>query len=140
MKKVLASLVASILLIFVFVISACEDDKNGTYYPTLEEMRINLENNGFLTNIAVGERNSEGSGYVVDSVSASKGEDYIIFYWIENSAHCEVYYNKLIELHPDCSNFVLIVNDEKFGNIVYSGTANAISAAGIKVVNIDVKV
>ena len=141
-KKVLVIFVVSILLILTFAVSACGTDENGTYYPTVNEMAANLEKNGYNTQFTTGERNSEGKGYVVDSLKATKGDDYIYFYWIEDATHCKVYYDKLYELHPDCPNFVLIENDIKFGNIVYCGTADAINAAGIKVVkvNVDVKI
>lgn len=41
------------------------------------------------------------------------------------------YYSLLEETHPD-------YNDEKFGNIVYCGTANAVNDSGIKVVKVKV--
>lgn len=135
--KCLCVLCATLLF---FGLTACKNKENGTYYPTVNEMSANLEKNGYLTQFAVGERDSEGQGYVVDSLNATKGNDYIYFYWIEDAAHCKVYYDKLKELYPDSPHFVLIENDEKFGNIVYCGTENAISAAGIRVVKVDVKV
>lgn len=137
-KKVFVSILASILLILPFVLSACSNDGNGTYYPDVKEMAANLNNSGYLTQFATGERNSEGRDWVVDSLSATKGEDYIVFYRIEESAHCDIYCDKLRELHPDCPHYVTIENDEKFGNIVYCGTENAIKAAGIRVVKVKV--
>ncbi len=44
-------------------------------------------------------------------------------------------------MEKNCENYnslVKIENDEKFGNIVYCGTENAIDAAGIKVVKVKV--
>ena len=140
MKKIVVSILVCIVAILTFTLMACVDDKGDTYYPTVNEMAANLENNGYRTQFVIGERNSEGQGYVVDSLDATKGDDYIYFYWIEDVAYCKVYYNKLQELHPDCSNFVLIENDEKFGNIVYCGTSAAVEAAGIRVVKVDVNV
>mgnify|MGYP006875315983 CR=1 FL=1 len=140
MKKILITILACLMAVLTITLTACGDDKNGTYYPTVNEMSANLEKNGYLTQFAVGERNSEGQGYVVDCLNATKGDEYIYFYWIEDAAQCKVYYDKLKELHPDSPHFVLIENDEKFGNIVYCGTENAINAAGIKVVEVKVKV
>lgn len=140
MKKILITILACLMVILTLTLTACGDDKNGTYYPTINEMSVNLEKNGYLTQYAVGERNLEGRGYVVDSLNATNGDDYICFYWIENATNCQVYYDKLKELYPDSSHFVLIENDEKFGNIVYCGTENAINAAGIKVAEVKVKV
>lgn len=138
MKKVLIGLMASILLILSFALCACGE--NETYYPTLDEMQSNLAQNGYRVEFAVGERNPEGGGYVVDSLFATKGDDYICFYWIEDAAHCNVYYDKLQELYPDCPKRALIENDEKFGNLVYGGTEKAIDDAGIIVVNVKVTV
>lgn len=140
MKKILITILACLMAILTLTLTACGDDKNGTYYPTINEMSANLEKNGYLTQYAVGERNSEGRGYAVDSLNATNGDDYICFYWIEDATNCQVYYDKLKELYPDSSHFVLIENDEKFGNIVYCGTENAINAAGIKVAEVKVKV
>ena len=140
MKKVILSFVASICLILTFALAACNQDNSGTYYPTVNEMAANLEKKGYRTQFAIGERNAEGCGYVVDSLDATKDDDYIYFYWIEDATYCNVYYDKLQELHPDCPNFALIENDDIFGNIVYCGTNNAVKAAGIKVVKVDVNV
>ena len=140
MKRIVVSILVCIVAILTFTLMACGNDNNGTYYPTVNEMAANLEKNAYRTQFVIGERNSEGQGYVVDSLDATKGDDYIYFYWIEDAAHCKVYYDKLQELHPDCANFVLIENDEKFGNIVYCGTTAAIEAAGIRVVKVDVDV
>lgn len=137
MKKYL-TILACLITILTLTLAACGDDNNGTYYPTLNEMKSNLDKNGYTVNYVIGERNSEGNGYVVDSLFATKGDDYICFYWVEDSAHCNHYYGKLQEIHPDCINYVLIENDEKFGNIVYCGTENAIRASGIKVVKVKV--
>lgn len=140
MKKVLKVFILCLTTLFLLAFTACGDDNGGTYYPNVNEMAANLEKNGYTTQFAVGERNSEGRGYIVDSLSATKGEDYIIFYWIEETSQCEIYYDKLMELHSDSPNFVLIENDEKFGNIVYCGTEDAVNAAGIKVVDVKVNV
>lgn len=138
MKKRSVSLILNILLMVILALSACSDNKNRTYYPSADEMKDNLKKNGYQTELSIGERTPEGDGYVSDSITATNGDDYICFYWIENAAHCKVYYNKLQELYPDCPVIVLIENDETFGNIVYCGTTNAINAAGIIAVKIDV--
>ena len=140
MKKSFITVLICLMAILTFTLTACGDDNNGTYYPTLNEMKSNLDKNGYIIDYAIGERNSDGKGYVVDSLFATKGDDYIRFYWIEDSAHCKVYYDKLQESHPDCPHFVLIENDERFGNIVYCGTEKAVNDAGIKVVKVDVDV
>lgn len=66
--------------------------------------------------------------------AAEKANDYIEFYWLNNSDDCDYFYNLLDEKHTDYNSLVQINNDEKFGNIVYCGTENAVNDAGIKVV------
>ena len=136
MKKAFVTILACLITILTLTLTACGNDNNGTYYPTLNEMKSNLDKKGYTVEYAIGERNSEGKDYVVDSLFARKGDDYIIFYWVEDSAHCNHYYDKLQELHPNCPNYVSIENDEKFGNIVYCGPENAIKASGIKIVEV----
>lgn len=135
MKKLLLSLVASILFVLTFALSACGDDKNGTYYPDITEMGKNLECAGYSVSYP---------GYVVGFqgkiLLADKEKDFIAFYWLENADDCDKYYNSLEEYYPDSEVLVKIKNDEKFGNIVYCGTSEAINAAGIKVVKVDVKI
>lgn len=132
MKKTFLTILACIMTILTLTLTACGEDNNGIYYPTLDEMKSNLDKNGYTIDTAIGERNSEGNGWVVDSLFARKGDDYIYFYWVEDSAHCNHYYDKLQELEPDCPIYVQS-RTIKFGNIVYCGTENAIYASGIKV-------
>ncbi len=140
MKKTFITVLICLMAIFTLTLTACGDDNSGTYYPTLNEMKSNLDKNGYTVDYAIGERDLEGNGYVVDSLFATKGDDYLCFYWVEDFAHCKVYYDKLQQLHPDSPHFVLIENDKKFGNIVYCGTEKAVNDAGIKVVKVDVDV
>ena len=71
-------------------------------------------------------------------LSALKNNEYIEFYWLDNAEDCEYFYNFLEENHANYNSLVQIENDEKFGNIVYCGTENAISISGIKVVKVKV--
>ena len=145
MKKMFVSLLASILLILTFALSACGDDKNGTYYPTNEEMKTNLENNGYVVTLYQDLSDNDGNRHYGTLIFASKereGEEreYLYFYRFDNATSCEYYYNALEQSCENYNSLVIIENDDKFSNIVYCGTENAINAAGIKVVEVKVKV
>ena len=135
MKKVLVSLFAGLTLVLAFALSACGDNKNRTYYPTNDEMKTNLEKEGYVVSITTDLGEKSGT-----YLEAKNGEDYIYFYWVDHAENCEYYYNRLEEKCFSDYTLVKIENDEKFGNIVYCGTENAINAAGIKVVKVDVDV
>lgn len=135
MKKIFVSLFASILLIFTLTLCACGDDKSGTYYPTNEEMKANLENGGYNVAVTIDLGDKNGT-----HLSATKENEYIEFYWLDNAADCDYFYKVLEEFYPDCHSLVQIENDAKFGNIVYCGTEDAVNVAGIKIVNVKVKV
>ena len=128
-------MLACIMVILTLMLTACGDDKNGTHYPTNEEMKTNLENDGY-TVVVTNDLDGKNGTYL----SAKKDNEYIDFYWLDNVEDCEYFYNLLEENHTNYNSLVKIENDDKFGNIVYCGTENAISASGIKVVDIKVKV
>lgn len=134
MRKLFVVLCVICVMLLSFGLTACGDDKNGTYYPDKSEMSYNLVTNGYQTystSILVG----EGTGIFL---SATKDGDYIKFYWLDSPDDCDYYYHLLEEDNPDCNVLVKLENDEKFGNIVYCGTENAINDAGITVVKVKV--
>lgn len=134
MKKFLSAFILCILTIYTLSLTACGGDGNGTYYPDKSEMSYRLMTNGYKTystSILAG----DGTGTFL---SATKDGDYIKFYWLDRPDDCEYYYKLLEEDNPDCNVLVKIENDDKFGNLVYCGTENAIDAAGIKVVKVKV--
>ncbi|MDE5765940.1 MAG: hypothetical protein K2I17_02080 [Clostridia bacterium] len=135
MKKAFTTIVACIIAILTLTLTACSDDKNGTYYPTNEEIQTNLENAGYTTCFT--DSQTGWGGYAIKDEDEN---EYIYFCRPKTKDDCEYYYN-LYE--KNCKNYDVIVkieNDKKFGNIVYCGTENAISASGIKVVEVKVKV
>ncbi len=132
MKKVLMSLLAVISLIITFALTACGKDK-GTYFPNADEMKANLEKEGYAVTI-ISDLGEKSGTYL----SAVKDKEYIEFYWLDNSDDCGYFYDLITNQHPDSEVAVQIQNDEKFGNIAYCGTANAVSAAGINVVRVKV--
>lgn len=144
MKKVFAGIVTSLLLILTFVLSACGDG-DGTYYPPNEEMKTNLENSGYVVTLYQDLTDNDGNRHGGTLLFASKAregeaEEYLYFYRFDNAASCEYYFDALENNCKNYNSLVIIENDEKFGNIVYCGTENAINTAGIKVVKTDVTV
>ena len=145
MKKKFIIILACLMAILTLTLTACGDDKNGTYYPTNEEMKTNLENNGYVVTLYQDLSDSNGNRHYGTLLFASKereGEpkEYLWFYRFDSATSCEYYYNSLEQNCENYNSLVKIENDEKFGNIVYCGTENAISASGIKVVEVKVKV
>lgn len=144
MKKVFTSLLLGLFLVLTLALSACANDKNGTYYPSNEEMKINLENDSYFVesyhdDYAFDGENGDVIRWSADTIRAKKGAEYIQFCRVNMSEACDYYYNKLRKAYPDAEVFILIENDKSFGNIVYCGTENAVNAAGIKVINVKVK-
>ena len=131
MKKTFITILACIMVILTLTLTACNDDKNGTYYPQNEEMKTNLENGGYTVSVTTDLGDKNGT-----HLSAKKDNEYIEFYWLDNAEDCEYFYNLLEENHTNYNSLVKIENDEKFRNIVYCGTENAISISGIKVVKV----
>lgn len=144
MKKVVASLLLGLLFALTFALSACED-KNGTYYPDNSEMKTNLEKNGYVVTISQDLSDDEGNHHAGTLLFARKSreneqEEYLYFYRFDDADSCDYYYTAM---ESECKNYnslVKIANDEKFGNIVYCGTRQAIDDAGIVVVDVKVKV
>lgn len=132
MKKILAGLFACLLFVMTFGLTACGNDNDGTYYPPNDEIKANLTKAGYTTDL---HDSQSGWGGV-----ALKGDDYIYFYRPNTEAMCENYYNSCEQSCKNYDALVKIVNDKKYGNIVYCGTTKAINDAGIKVVKVDVEV
>lgn len=145
MKKVLLGFVTLILIIASFTLTACVDDNKGTHYPSNEEMKANLEKNGYVVVLYQDLSDNDGNRHDGTLLFASKSregedEEYLYFYRLDNASSCEYYYNSMEQNCENYDSLVKIENDAKFGNIVYCGTTNAINAAGIKVVKVDVDV
>lgn len=144
MKKVFTSLLLGALFVLTFALSAC-GDKGGTYYPSDSEMKTNLEKAGYVVTLYQDLTDNNGNKHAGTHLFASKSrenenEEYLYFYRFDNASSCDYYYKAM---EKDCENYnslVKIENDEKFGNIVYCGTKKAIDDAGIKIVDVKVKV
>jgi predicted small lipoprotein YifL len=141
MKKVFTSILLGLLFILTFTLFACSD-KGETYYPTNEEMKTNLEKNGYVVTLEQDISDSDGNRHYGTLLSANKdsADEYLYFYRFDNATSCEYYYNYLEQNCKKYNSLVKIENDEKFGNLVYCGTAQAIKDAGVTVVDVYVKV
>lgn len=135
MKKTVISILC-LIAVLTMLLSACSN-KGGTVYPSAEEMKANLEGNGYTVNVTTDLGDKEGT-----CLYATKGEEYIVFYWLENSKDCDYFYRKLKKDYPNYNAAAEIENDKTFGNLVYCGTVTAVKDAGIKtlVIKSDVKV
>lgn len=132
----------SILIILVFVISAllitgCSKDKeNGTYYPNASEMQENLEKSNYAVSVAY---NSDDN-YIGTHLYAEKDNEYIEFYWLNDSKFIDVISEELETKYSNYDKFVSIKDDSKFGTLIFCGTESAVKDAGIKIVDVKVKI
>lgn len=143
MKKTFITILVCIMAVVALTLTACDNDTNGTYYPTNEKMKTNLEKNGYAVEVY------NDIGYheffiwidsVIDGtlIKAVKDDDYIYFFRLTDSWRCDMVYEILNEKCENYDSLVKIENDEKFGNIVYCGTEKAINASGINVVKVEI--
>lgn len=145
MKKILSTTILCLITILALTFAACQDDKNGTYYPSTEEIKINLESNDYVVTLYQDLSDSNGNTHKGTFLFASKDrenkqEEYIYFYRFDNASSCQYYYELLEKNCKNYNSLVKLENDEKFGNIVYCATENAVNDAGIKVIKVDVDV
>ncbi len=144
MKKVIVSIFVIVFMTLAFAMSACLNNQSGTYYPSSEEMKVNLENRGYFVEIykdIYWFDSEEGVPEKYESRTLrakSDAGEYIQFHWVEKPKACNYYFGKLEETYQDIEVLVKIENDEEFGSIVYCGTSVAIDDAGIIVVKVKV--
>ena len=154
MKKTFITVFACLMAILTLMLTACGDDRNGSYYPTNEEMKTNLEKQGYVVTIfndlsvsGIGDESLRGdvNGTLLTATKSREIDgvvttDFLYFYRLDESSYCDYYYGAMENNFEDYDSLVKIENDKNFGNIVYCGTENAISASGIKIVEVNVKV
>ena len=136
MKKFFIAFVSMMMsFIMLLAFTSCTEKETGNYIPTRDEIENNLYDAGYeyitITNI------TRIDGYCVTRLSVEKDSEYMEFYWLYTSEQCDTYYNELNEKYPDCDILVKMVNDEKYGCIVFCGTQSAIDAAGIGIVEVE---
>ena len=130
----------SVMMVCIMFLSftSCTEKETGTYIPTRDEIEHNLVNAGYeyitITDIM------RIDGYCITQLSVEKDGEYMAFYWLYTPEQCDTYYDELNEKYPDCDILIKMVNDEKYGCIVFGGTQSAIAAAGIRIVDVKVDI
>lgn len=135
MKKIILAIL--IMGIVVLEITGCSTNKeNGTYYPNASEMQKNLEELDYAVSV---EDNPDDS-YVGTHLYAVKNNEYIEFYWLDDSSFFDKVSEKLETKYPNYEKFVSIKDDNEFGTLIFCGTELAVEDSGIKIVDVKVKV
>lgn len=133
MKKALSVLIVCLLTVLTLSLAACAEN-DGTYYPDERQMKANLENSGYTVSVTADLGDKSGT-----KLEAENGREYLYFYWLDNAADCQYYYDLSKEqCKENYNSLVKIENDKKYGNLVYCGTKSAVDAAGIVVVKVKV--
>ena len=132
MKKTLISILVCLLAVLVITLTAC-GDKDSEAYSNPENMKTNLERNGYTVSVSTDLGDKEGT-----HLSAKKDDEYIEIYWLENPVDGDYFYNKVKNDYPNYTALAEIVNDETYGTLVYCGTVAAVKDAGIKTIVIKV--
>lgn len=129
------------LMLFIFCILfvtlvACSNSGQGTYYPDSSEMQKNLEDAGYQVSVTT----KLDNGYTGTYLSAMKADDYIEFYWLDEADNVDDISEQLKSKHGDYDKLVSMEDDSKFGSLVFCGTASAVDASGIVIVDVKVDV
>lgn len=128
LNMVLFIVVMSILLV------ACGNNEGGTYYPDSKEMQNNLENKSYQ--VLVEEvKTDEYSGM---HLIATKGDEYIEFYWLNDGNGIDILTSNLEEKYDNYNSLVSMQEDSKFGSFVFCSTETARDDAGIIIVSVKV--
>ena len=133
MKKIVA---LSLLLSATILFSACSSKENGTYYPDSKEMQSNLEKENYQVQVQSIQTDEYTGTYLI----AENNDDYIEFYWLEESKNLNSIETNLEEKYSDYEKMVCLENDSKFGSLVFCSTEKAMNDAGIEIVDVKVKV
>ncbi len=132
----------SVFIILVFeivalLITGCgNDEENGTYYPSRSEMQTNLENLDYDVSV----ENVPDDNYSGTHLYATKNNEYMDFYWLDDSKSVDEISGLLERKHTNYDKFVIIKDDGKFGTLVFCGTELAVKDAGVTIVDVKVKV
>lgn len=125
------------LWIIVLGITGCSKNKeNGTYYPNTSEMQKNLEKLGYVVLV----ENNSDDNYIGTHLYATKNNEYIEFYWLDDSKFIDKISEKLETKYSNYGKFVSIKDDSKFGTLIFCGTELAVDDSGVKIVDVKVKI
>lgn len=133
MKKYISVIIISILSL---MLAACTQNEQGTYYPNSIEMKENLENKGYTVSVT----NDFDKKYTGTYLLATKDNDFIEFYWLDEVEAADYFKKKTEEKHKKYDRCVSIENDSEFGTLVFCATNPASDAAGINIVDVKVNI
>ena len=129
MKKTVMSMLICLLAVLTIALSACGDNQSGENFPNSNDMKTNLEQQGYTVLVTTDLGDKAGT-----HLSAKKDEEFIEFYWLENLADADYFYDKVKIDFPDYTAAAEIVDDKNHKNLVYCGTVTAVEDAGIKTI------
>ena len=127
MKKTRIIILVCLLAVLIMTFTAC-GDKNIGEYPTPENMKSNLEQNGYTVFVLTDLGDKEGT-----YLSAKKDDEFIEVYWFENFEDGDDLYNKVKNDYTNYTALSLLVNETNDG-LIYCGTIAAVKDAGIKTI------
>ena len=132
MKKLIVS-----ALIFVCVLGliACGRNGEGTYYPNCSEMQENLQSKNYEVNV----QTIQNDDYSGTHLTAIKGDEYIEFYWLDESNEMSSIEQQLEKKYPHYNKLVSMKNDSQFGTFIFCSSEKAADDAGIVIVDVKVK-
>ena len=126
MKKTRISILICLLaVLFITTLTACGDKDSGTY-PNPENMKSNIERNGYTVSVSTDLGDKEGT-----HLSAKKDDEYIEIYLLKNLVDGDYFYNKVKNDYTNYTAVAEIVDDETYETLVYCGTVAAVKDAGI---------
>lgn len=129
-----------VMLSFIFVIGiilvACGKERQATYYPDSNEMQNNLENKNYKVNVQSIQLDEYSGTYLM----AEKDDEYIEFYWLNDSKGVNLIEQKLETKHTDYVKLVSMSDDSEFGSLVFCSTEKAMDDAGIEIVDVKVDI
>lgn len=131
MKRIV---VLSLIFVIGIFLTACDDNGQGTYYPDSKEMQNNLEKKDYQVSVQTVQRDEYSGTYL----TAENGDEYIEFYWLNDSNGVNSIEKELEEKHSDYVKLVSLENDNEFGSLVFCSTEKAMDDAGIEIVNVKV--
>lgn len=122
-------------MLLCLLLTACGKNEQGTYYPDSTEMYHNLDADGYEVSVT----NDVNGDMTKTCLTAKKGDDYIVFYWLNEGIDVDPIAAQVKNEYESYDQFVSIQDDSKFGSLVFCGTSNAVNASGIIIVDVKVK-
>ncbi|MBE5853005.1 MAG: hypothetical protein E7299_08705 [Lachnospiraceae bacterium] len=123
-----------LMVIMSFILISCGNGGQGTYFPDSSEMQNNLKDKKYEVNVQE-IQNDEYSG---TRLTAKKGNEYIAFFWLDESEGIETLEQELKTNYPDYTKMVSMENDSNYGTFIFASSDRAMDDAGIVIVEVKV--